>query len=419
MSSSSIRVAVIVLELSSVVLLSLLLATPAPKHPIVNALIVACLLRSLLDVLPPIVFEVIPEKFNGTVTERDLARFCIVDGIIVHYLTVVKAAFSVSFTLPCLCMTIIMLCMGPFVWSLPVVLVPIPALVRSPLHPVFNITACYVRDNAFQIVSLTLTLIPLALAMLVSVSILMILWRYCELPILNHLGSLRSTRIGRFGALVFTIAFSAFLYAAVLAKWIRQHDDWIEGRTSSQVLLTISIVWEAVCPLILFLIFAAQREVYEMWYDWLCCLTRRNSPTQSGANSHSTVAYHHPRRHPSEILHWLWAPCGSLERAHAEEDLFGPRHSTTEMVSEEQAKQRGSGSVDIASAETTFPGRIASLSAKFPPSFHLPPSRPCPPTVPDVVGLNPPPRSVGSRSESPEEALVILYLRAVRVYHAI
>ncbi|KAI0961601.1 hypothetical protein AcV7_000660 [Taiwanofungus camphoratus] len=73
-----LRIAVITLQLSNVVLLSALLVTPARKHPIS------------------------PQRFAHLLVHSSLGRWCVADAMILSYLTVVKAAFAVSFTSPCL-----------------------------------------------------------------------------------------------------------------------------------------------------------------------------------------------------------------------------------------------------------------------------------------------------------------------------
>ncbi|OJT04679.1 hypothetical protein TRAPUB_4473 [Trametes pubescens] len=85
MSSSSLSSAVIALEICNIILLSLLMATPAPKHAMVKSLMVACLLRSVLDVLPPIVQKARPADFsvhNLNAQTTTLVSFCVSDSIL-------------------------------------------------------------------------------------------------------------------------------------------------------------------------------------------------------------------------------------------------------------------------------------------------------------------------------------------------
>lgn len=84
MSSSSLSSAVIGLEICNILLLSLLMATPAPKHAMVKSLMVACLLRSVLDVLPPIVQKARPEEFSSISlnAQTTLVSFCVSDSIL-------------------------------------------------------------------------------------------------------------------------------------------------------------------------------------------------------------------------------------------------------------------------------------------------------------------------------------------------
>ncbi|KAI8995664.1 hypothetical protein BD414DRAFT_410298 [Trametes punicea] len=293
MSLSSLTSAVIGLELSNVSLLSLLLVTPAPKHPMVKSLVVACLLRSVLDVLPPIVEKARPDDFSQPNLSHRMAlvSFCVSDSVLLRYVTVVKAAFAVSFTLPALWLsivhirpkrsaddyprltrrTVLLLCIAPFVWALPVLLVAIPTLIRGQtLWVWYQINTCYFDDNVFTIVSLVFTLVPLALAVLISGSVVLVFLRWSDTA-QSQRASLCSNRSVRFAALVVVTIVSASLYAATLVRWIKEHDVlWTSNPAEPlRLLMRTSVIWEAVTPFLFFLIFAAQEEIYETWLGWL------------------------------------------------------------------------------------------------------------------------------------------------------
>lgn len=104
----------------------------------------------------------------------------------------------------------------------------------------------------------------------------------------------KTRRFARFGTLVLVTMASAVLYAAVLAGWIHNHrvllGEPIKWANKAWVLpVRASVVWEgvsrtfvllyplpishnhssAITPLIFFVIFAAQEEIYEKWLEWL------------------------------------------------------------------------------------------------------------------------------------------------------
>ncbi|TFK93466.1 hypothetical protein K466DRAFT_572491 [Polyporus arcularius HHB13444] len=242
--------AVIGLECSSILCFMLLLMTPAPKHPMVKALIISCLFRSILDILLPIVHKVVPQELGDDLSNHDaMISFCIADSILLRYVTVVKAAFAVSFTLPCLYLaivqlqpkrsaddyprltrrTVLTLCGAPFVWALPVLVTPIAPIAQGLIHgPVeYNITSCYFDDPAFSIVSLVFTLVPLAIAIFITFIMGIVIWGFSN-TMLENAGWLfvKTKRFARFAALVFVTMISAALYAVVLSLWIVGHKAW-------------------------------------------------------------------------------------------------------------------------------------------------------------------------------------------------
>ncbi|KAK7694691.1 hypothetical protein QCA50_001879 [Cerrena zonata] len=322
MSWDGVRLAVIILDLLGIVLLLALLATPAPKHAIVNALAVAAILRSICSVIPPMVYLQMPEMFDAMpLHSKGLQNLCIWTAILTRYLTVVKAAYTVSFTLPLLYLarqhskqsvtatstgkqvfftrTVALLTIGPFLWALPAILIPLPTIInnRHALHPMFVQATCAIYDNAYQIVSLTQMILPLVLATIVSVIFVSYLWKSAQLPLASHsLGLIDLTRIIRFGALLGIIVLSAILYAFVMGTWARDHlkpRDPMPART----VFMISTIWESVTPILFFLIFGAQEEVFTIWRSWFhgfykCARSISHHPRSSYGSSTAYLDFH-------------------------------------------------------------------------------------------------------------------------------
>lgn len=334
---SVLKSGVIVCQLLSILLLSILLATPAQKHPIVNTLVVASIARSIVDLLPPLLYvSGLSVEFESlsSASHPSLARFCLADVVLLNYFTIAKAGFAISLTLPCLYLavkytrarsfldapestprlyqwTLIALCVGPFVWALPIVIIVLPKIVHDPftLNPGFSRTVCTVEDSAAQILALTLILIPLTIAIMVSLLLMSILWKNYRLPDFRHsVELLHPVRIIRFAALVSTTIVSAVIYSIVVATYVQAQANSNEWNACFETWLTVSVIWESVSPLIYFCIFAAQEEVYAIWYAWLRSiqprmLCRRSTSRQETATHEATQGpVIHP---PSRIFAWL------------------------------------------------------------------------------------------------------------------
>ncbi|TBU35288.1 hypothetical protein BD311DRAFT_648430 [Dichomitus squalens] len=269
---ASLTTSVIILEFMNISLLLLLVFTPAPKHPIVKALMISCLLRSVLDILPPIVHKIIPQKLGIHITKHPATvNFCIVDSILLNYVTVVKAAFAVNFTLPFLGLALLqakpkrsaddhphltrrnvwILCVSPFLWALPVLLTPIHVLSQgTPKSVQYNITSCYFDDPAFTIVSLIFTLIPLAVSTIVAAVLAVVIWRFSTMLDRTGWHFAKTKRFARFGALVLVTMISASLYTVVLSQWIHLRRRWPDGDgtwtqdTGWVRIIRTSVLWE-------------------------------------------------------------------------------------------------------------------------------------------------------------------------------
>ncbi|CAL1695744.1 unnamed protein product [Somion occarium] len=269
------------------------------EHAIVNSMTIAALLRSICAVIPPIAYQRLSVQFDAIRMHASLQKLCISMAIILRYLTVVKAAYSVSFTLPLLYLavkhskqsmqgnssgksmfftrTVALLCIGPFVWALPAIIIPIPTIVhdRHALHPMFFEAICTVSHTSYQIVSLTQMILPLLCATGISLAFVWYLWKSVKLPLASHtLGLLDLTRILRFGALLGIIVLSAVLYTIVMATWARDHVR-LHGNMPMRTVFIISMVWEAITPILMFFIFGAQEEVFAVWHSWFRSLSKR------------------------------------------------------------------------------------------------------------------------------------------------
>ncbi|KAI1797918.1 hypothetical protein LXA43DRAFT_876813 [Ganoderma leucocontextum] len=269
----ALTTSVIALESCNIFLLVLLLVTPAPKHSIVKALIISCLLRSVLDILPPIMHKVFPQQLGIHITNfPEAVSFCVVDSMLLGYITVVKAAFAVNFTLPFLWLAllqirpkcsaddhphltkrmVVILCISPFVWALPVLLIPIGRIAHgTPALVQYNITSCYFDDPAVTIISLVFTLIPLGISVVTTMALAFVIWRFSD-TMLEHTGWLfvKTKRFARFAALVLVSMISATLYTVVLSQWIRLRHTWPDDPTrwKSNIewrnLIRASVLWE-------------------------------------------------------------------------------------------------------------------------------------------------------------------------------
>ncbi|KAI0651891.1 hypothetical protein C8Q79DRAFT_64246 [Trametes meyenii] len=403
MWADSLTSAVIGLELCNILLLSLLLATPAPKHSMVKSLMVACLLRSILDVLPPIVDKARPGDFQPDSLNQHTAliSFCVSASVLLRYATVVKAAFAVSFTLPALWLAVIqirpkrsagdyprltrrmvlLLCVAPFVWALPVLLVPIPPLIQGRIvWAKFYINSCYFNDDAYAVVSLVFTLVPLGLAVFISCAVVFVISRWSNTVICQR-ASLCSRRSARFAALVFVTLISASLYAAVLVKWLKEHTAWNQTTARPlRVLVCTSVIWEAITPFLFFVIFAAQDEIYETWLGWLSRFVTIPRGLPDGCAGDSSA--------PPYVTY------GSY--------ISPPDQPLT------YSKVPHDADISPGNAHSVYPGKIIArpLSARF---FHYSSysdRRHHAPTlsIPVAEGLSPPPRPQLSRKSTADEA---------------
>ncbi|KAI0076084.1 hypothetical protein K474DRAFT_1663482 [Panus rudis PR-1116 ss-1] len=307
MSWDGFRLAVIVLEAIGIALLLLLLATPAPKHAVVSSLLVATILRSVTAVIPPIAYTRLTEEFAHIYTHESLQHFCVGMAILLRYFTVVKSTFSVSFTLPMLYRareyavksenendsagfyrrTVIALCAGPFIWALPVILIPLPQIIHNEasLRPAFVEAVCAVTHVSYQIVSLTMLAFPLVCATIMSLLLLWYLRKSVKLPLPSYtLGNISYGLIARLSALLFVIMTSAILYVSVMALWIRRNRRDSGG---NEIVFKLSALWEASTSIIIFFVFGAQEKVYRVWGSWIRGI--RQAPVKVSCSNPSDI----------------------------------------------------------------------------------------------------------------------------------
>ncbi|EPT04365.1 hypothetical protein FOMPIDRAFT_84536 [Fomitopsis schrenkii] len=250
MAQRTFKALVTVLDFCGLILLTALLLTPARRHPIVNSIVVLCILHCIIGALPPFLWLVSPASKAALThlgpSHKGWQLFCLADAVLLNYFTIVKSAFAISFTLPCVYLalkftgnrdklesqagpqfykrTTIALCVGPFLWASPLILELAPTLAHNPvsLQPQFVGPMCIAVNQAAQILALVLTLFPLTIAVIASGVLAFILLKCYKLPDLRRsLAVLNPIRIVRFAALLITIVVSAVLYSLVLAVWLQ------------------------------------------------------------------------------------------------------------------------------------------------------------------------------------------------------
>lgn len=98
--------------------------------------------------------------------------------------------------------------------------------------------SCYFTNKAFTIVSLIFTLIPLALAVLISGAVIFVVSRWSGTASVQR-AAICTKRSIRFAALVFVTVVSASFYTVVLVLWVDGHGTW-----TSKWPVPLSIMWE-------------------------------------------------------------------------------------------------------------------------------------------------------------------------------
>ena len=115
--------------------------------------------------------------------------------------------------------------------------------------------SCYFDNTAFTVVSLVFTLIPLAIAVIITAIMGVVIWRFSD-TVLEHPGWLfvKTKRFARFAGLVFVTMISATFYTVLLALWIPAHfsrsgkevnrREWRERNPVLTKLNLTSVLWE-------------------------------------------------------------------------------------------------------------------------------------------------------------------------------
>lgn len=431
MSWDDVRQASVVLEVIGIALLLALLITPAPKHAIVIALAIAAIIRSVCAIIPSVAYQRSREEFDHIMIHPNLSNFCIAFAVILRYLTVVKAAFTVSFTSPLLYLaiqhskytgfstssnsafyrgTITFLCIGPFIWALPTILVTLPAIIhnRDSLKPMFYEATCTISNTPYQVVSLSLMILTLLIATVISLAFVYIMWRHVRLPLLSRsLGLLDLTRILRFGALLGIIVMSTVLYTIVMATWARDHVSRFSPRPMN-TMFTISVLWEAATPILMFIIFGAQEEIFEVWASWYLSLRRGIPRMIASEKPQPEDSYMDFARPSSSRSRWyLFRRSTTLPQSgvivDVKQESFSD-HSVDSFMVPSPSSDAPFGtirSVHGVSIPKAAPKVQLSSMARPPSIYRISPHIHGPSAHLAASSLRPPPRPMRSRSESP------------------
>ncbi|KAG8729844.1 hypothetical protein FRC12_020671, partial [Ceratobasidium sp. 428] len=205
-----------------------------------------------------------------------LAYFCAADAILLYMFSAIGSGLTVSFTLSLFAVVIksrnpklhssprtwrsfrwlwdpstTALCVGPFIWALPVVCAAVEAL-----------TFCNIDDYRYQLVASIIAGFPLILSVGLSVATSVII---IQMYIRDRATTAQSINIPlalRFAAIVLQI----FVITIVLLCEITLTDAQLK------VMFRFHLYWAALGPLILFIIFGTQRDLIRIWRYWIYCL---------------------------------------------------------------------------------------------------------------------------------------------------
>ncbi|KAF8516377.1 hypothetical protein JB92DRAFT_2264675 [Gautieria morchelliformis] len=289
----ALQITFLVLQLSSAVLLTLLFATQyfcqVKRHPVVSALLVGDICRSLLGALPEILRRAFGQDALVFVKNSALQRTCGIDGLLYAYFLGVRVAFGVSFSFCILvmvrraespegvsselprCLGIILI-IAPYIWALPLILIPVPALVRSggSQPPViFNDFTCVIVFHPLFVVKQVLLWIPLGISVMLSVAIFFYILRFYY----RHRNLLLSRRtpnfslIMRLGVMTGLSAATAVFFSFVNASTKQNRTHEVRG----------SILWQSFATFLQFF-FLVQSQVFRVWKGWAYRLVGRTIP---------------------------------------------------------------------------------------------------------------------------------------------
>ncbi|EJD55350.1 hypothetical protein AURDEDRAFT_155584 [Auricularia subglabra TFB-10046 SS5] len=301
--SDAFRITIIFLEVTGFVLVALLLCTTAllhiSRHPVITAMLVTLLLHAALYIWPgiydkPLSRDIITGYTLETATS--LVVFCAADAVLLRYVQVVEAAFSVSFMAtvmrlarraldaaelepqerdqrqPESILWIALLCFGPFIWAMPVLFAPIPFLMKRDARIVNYFTLyCDIPSESFHSVCLVFVLLPFVVSILFLGYIASYLMRIYQ----RHRDVVSSTLdvplLRSFAIMALTILISTILLIINASS-----------NFSAKGLVGLLIFWESLLPLVQFSVFAWQGGVCVIWYNFVRC---RGFSTGSEASS--------------------------------------------------------------------------------------------------------------------------------------
>lgn len=301
--SDAFRITVIFLEVTGFVLVVLLLCTTAllhiSRHPVITAMLVTLLLHAALYIWPGIYDKPLSRDIktgNTLESATSLVIFCAADAVLLRYVQVVEAAFSVSFMATVLRLAkraldaaelepqerdqmkpesvfwIALLCFGPFIWAMPVLFAPIPFLMKRDVRIVNYFTLyCDIPDDSFHSVSLVFVLLPFV----VSILFLGYIGSYLMRIYQRHRNVVSSTLdvplLRSFAIMALTILISTILLIINASS-----NFAVKG------LVGLLMFWESLLPLVQFSVFAWQGGVCVIWYNFMRC---RGFSTGSEASS--------------------------------------------------------------------------------------------------------------------------------------
>ncbi|KAG9095735.1 hypothetical protein FS749_009908 [Ceratobasidium sp. UAMH 11750] len=215
-----------------------------------------------------------------------LAYFCAVDAIFIYIFGAIGSGLTVSLTLSLFSVvvksgnpglhsaprtwlsfrwlwdpTTTALCVGPFIWALPIIGAAIETLVRTSRahYPsiYYSYTYCNIDDYQYQLISATILGLPL----IVSVGLILVTLILIARIYIRDRAASRSINV----PLAFRfmlIVLQTFIMAIILICEICLKDDQLKG------VHRFHLYWTALVPLILFVVFGTQNDLLNIWRYW-------------------------------------------------------------------------------------------------------------------------------------------------------
>ncbi|QRW06501.1 hypothetical protein RhiLY_05500 [Ceratobasidium sp. AG-Ba] len=263
-------------------------------HPVVGVILWQSVPMAICSLLHYPLHKTLREHLPIVPAERPLdqqhtplAHFCAIDAILLYVFSAIGSALTVSFTLSLFAVVVksgnpnlnssrrawwsfqwlwdpstTVLCVGPFVWALPIVITAIEALVRSHRDDYPSIyysnTFCNIDDYTYQFASGIILGVPLLVSVgLVLATLIMIIRIYLR----DRVTATQSINVYlafRFAVIVVQI----FVLAILLLCEIALRDDQLAG------VFRFHLYWAALAPLVLFVIFGTQIDLMQIWKYW-------------------------------------------------------------------------------------------------------------------------------------------------------